>query len=76
MAWRWTFYIGGDGRDPAIDRKVSPPTAGEDVVKQLDEQLDLRAHRANLDWTPFVPQRRAPDRDAGPETRFAYRLAG
>jgi peroxiredoxin Q/BCP len=37
LAARWTFYIGPDGRILAIDRKVSPPTAGEDVVKKLDE---------------------------------------
>jgi peroxiredoxin Q/BCP len=37
MASRWTFYIGPDGRILAIDRKVSPPTAGEDVVKKLEE---------------------------------------
>ena len=34
---RWTFYIGPDGRILAIDKKVSPSTAGEDVVKKLDE---------------------------------------
>ena len=37
VAQRWTFYIGPDGRIAAIDRKVSPSTAGEDVVKKLDE---------------------------------------
>jgi peroxiredoxin Q/BCP len=36
MAQRWTFYIGPDGRILDIDQKVSPSTAGEDVVKRLD----------------------------------------
>lgn len=36
-AQRWTFYIGPDGRILAIDKKVSPPTAGQDVVKKLEE---------------------------------------
>lgn len=35
-AMRWTFYIGADGRILDIDQKVSPKTAGEDVVKRLD----------------------------------------
>ena len=37
VAQRWTFYIGPDGRILAIDKKVSPSTAGEDVLKKLDE---------------------------------------
>lgn len=37
VAQRWTFYIGPNGRIVAVDRKVSPSTAGEDVVKKLDE---------------------------------------
>ena len=37
LAARWTFYIGPDGRILAVDPKVSPRTAGEDVVKKLDE---------------------------------------
>jgi thioredoxin-dependent peroxiredoxin len=37
VAMRWTFYIGPDGRIVAIDTKVSPSTAGEDVVKRLEE---------------------------------------
>jgi peroxiredoxin Q/BCP len=37
LAYRWTYYIGPDGRILAIDTKVSPKTAGEDVVKHLDE---------------------------------------
>ena len=34
-AYRWTFYIGPDGRILDVDTKVSPNTAGEDVVKKL-----------------------------------------
>ena len=37
LAARWTFYIGPDGRILAFDPKVSPKTAGEDVVKRLEE---------------------------------------
>jgi len=37
VAMRWTFYIGPDGRILAIDPKVSPSSAGEDVVKKLEE---------------------------------------
>jgi peroxiredoxin len=37
LAHRWTYYIGPDGRILAIDRKVSPVTAGQDVVKTLEE---------------------------------------
>ena len=37
LAARWTFYIGPDGKILAVDSKVSPKTAGEDVVKKLDE---------------------------------------
>ena len=37
FAARWTFYIGPDGKILAIDTKVSPKTAGEDVVKKLEE---------------------------------------
>jgi peroxiredoxin Q/BCP len=37
LATRWTFYIGPDGRIRDIDTKVSPRTAGEDVVKKLEE---------------------------------------
>jgi peroxiredoxin len=36
-AARWTFYIGPDGRILDIDKKVAPATAGEDVLKKLDE---------------------------------------
>jgi len=37
LASRWTFYIGPNGRILDVDAKVSPKTAGEDVVKKLDE---------------------------------------
>jgi peroxiredoxin Q/BCP len=37
LAARWTFYIGPDGRILAIDQKVSPRTAGDDIVKKLEE---------------------------------------
>jgi thioredoxin-dependent peroxiredoxin len=36
LAQRWTFYIGPDGRILDIDRKVSPASAGDDVVKKLE----------------------------------------
>ena len=36
MAMRQTFYIGPDGRIIDIDPKVSPATAGQDVVKRLE----------------------------------------
>ena len=37
LAARWTFYIGPDGKIRDVDAKVSPRTAGEDVVKKLEE---------------------------------------
>ena len=37
FAARWTFYIGPDGKVRDVDMKVSPRTAGEDVVKKLEE---------------------------------------
>ncbi len=36
LAARWTFYIGPDGRVLDVDAKVSPRTAGEDVVRKLE----------------------------------------
>ena len=36
LAYRWTFYIGADGRILDIDQKVSPSTAGADVLKRLE----------------------------------------
>ena len=37
LAQRWTFYIGPDGKILDVDQKVSPKTAGDDVVKKLEE---------------------------------------
>ena len=37
LAFRWTFYIGPDGRILAVDPKVTPNSAGADVVKKLEE---------------------------------------
>lgn len=37
LAYRWTFYIGVDGRIAAIDKKVSAATAGKDLVARLAE---------------------------------------
>ena len=36
LAYRWTFYIGPDGRIIDIDQKVSPSTAGADIVTRLE----------------------------------------
>lgn len=36
LPFRWTFYIGPDGRILDIDQKVSPANAGADVVKRLE----------------------------------------
>ncbi len=35
FAFRWTFYIGPDGKILDVDRKVTPATAGEDTVARL-----------------------------------------
>ena len=37
MAARWTFFIGPDGTITAIEKKVSPKTAGEDLARKLEE---------------------------------------
>ena len=37
LARRWTFYIGPDGRILYIEKAVSPPTAGEELAKKLEE---------------------------------------
>ena len=34
---RWTFYIDRSGVIRAIDKNVSPDTAGADMVRKLDE---------------------------------------
>jgi peroxiredoxin Q/BCP len=36
-ARRWTFYLDIEGRIRAIDKKVSPSSAGADMVRKLDE---------------------------------------
>ena len=35
FAARWTFYIGPDGKILDVDRKVTPSTAGVDLVARL-----------------------------------------
>jgi peroxiredoxin Q/BCP len=35
FAYRWTFYIGPDGKILDIDQKVTPATAGEDAVARF-----------------------------------------
>src|SRR5437763_2890419 len=35
FAQRWTFVIGADGRIKAIEKKVSPQTAGKDLARAL-----------------------------------------
>ena len=37
LAMRWTFYIGGDGKILAIDQSPTTATAGEVMIKKLDE---------------------------------------
>ena len=37
FAARWTFFIGPDGKILAIEKKVSPKTAGEDLARKLEE---------------------------------------
>jgi thioredoxin-dependent peroxiredoxin len=37
FAARWTFYIGPDGKIRAIDKQPTTATAGEVMVKKLDE---------------------------------------
>jgi len=36
-ARRWTFYIDVEGRVRAIDKKVSPASAGVDMLQKLEE---------------------------------------
>lgn len=35
--FRYTFYIGEDGKVLHVDKEVKPMTAGEDVTKKLEE---------------------------------------
>jgi len=37
FAWRWTFYIGADGRILDINKKVSASSHGADVVAKLTD---------------------------------------
>lgn len=37
VAYRWTFYIGPDGKILYIDKAVSTATAGADIAKKLGE---------------------------------------
>ena len=37
LAARWTFYIGSDGKILAIDKSPTTATAGEVMVKKLEE---------------------------------------
>ena len=37
VAYRWTFYIGPDGKILFIDKAVSTATAGADIAKKLGE---------------------------------------
>ena len=37
VAYRWTFYIGADGKILRVDRDVSPKTAGADIARTLAE---------------------------------------
>lgn len=37
LAARWTFYIGPDGKIRAIDKSPTTATAGDVMVKKLDE---------------------------------------
>ncbi|MCG3195138.1 MAG: hypothetical protein DIJKHBIC_04408 [Thermoanaerobaculia bacterium] len=37
VPFRWTFYIGKDGKLLHVDREVKPATAGPDVARKLGE---------------------------------------
>ncbi len=37
IASRWTFIIGKDGKILALDKDVNPDTAGDDLIKRLEE---------------------------------------
>lgn len=37
LATRWTFYINPDGRIAAIDKNPTTGTAGETMIKKLEE---------------------------------------
>jgi peroxiredoxin Q/BCP len=35
LPFRWTYYVGGDGKILFVDKEVKPPTAGADVAARL-----------------------------------------
>jgi peroxiredoxin Q/BCP len=35
LPFRWTYYVGGDGKILYVDKEVKPPTAGADVAARL-----------------------------------------
>jgi hypothetical protein len=37
VAYRWTFYIGPDGKILYVDKAISTATAGADIAKRLAE---------------------------------------
>lgn len=37
LANRWTYYIGADGTVLKIDKETDPETAGEDMVRTMEE---------------------------------------
>lgn len=37
IAARWTFIIGKDGKILSVEKDVKPDTAGDDLVKRLEE---------------------------------------
>jgi thioredoxin-dependent peroxiredoxin len=47
--FRWTFYIGKDGKVLFIDKEVKPGDHGEAVVKQLDKLEIPRKSDAKTD---------------------------
>ena len=40
LAYRWTYIIGPDGKVLAIDKEVTPNSAGQDLVAELT-RLDV-----------------------------------
>ena len=43
LPFRWTYIIGPDGKILAIDKEVTPNTAGEDLVADVT-RLDVPRH--------------------------------
>ncbi len=47
LPFRWTFYIGADGKILHIDKDVKAGSHGEDVLKKLEElKIPLRKEEA------------------------------